>query len=87
MIEIIFALLFVGYFVWSAGKILKLKRLLCYRDAAYFKAVTEHEGLTARFQSLRDEVAVKHKEVTATFNGLLAQVARMKAAQTNQAVN
>jgi hypothetical protein len=56
-------------------------------DAAYLKAVTEHERLTARFQSLRDEVAVKHREVTATFNGLLTQVARLEASQTNQAVN
>jgi hypothetical protein len=64
-----------------------LIRFPCYRDAAYLKAITEHERLTARFQSLSEEVAVKHREVTATFNGLLTQVARMKAAQTNQAVN
>jgi hypothetical protein len=79
--------LFTSYFVWSAGKILKLTRLLRYRDGAYLKAVTDHERLTAHFQSLRDEVDVKNREVTATFNTLLTEVARLKASQTNQAVN
>jgi hypothetical protein len=84
---IILGITFALYFGWSVLKIVQLQRLLRYRDAAYLKAVTEHATLTARFKTLSEEVAVKHREVTATFNGLLAQVARMKAAQTDQAVN
>jgi hypothetical protein len=84
--EITVCLGFAVYFLWSTGKIVELKQRLCNTNAAFLKAVTEHSILTAQFKALSEQVAVEHKEITKTFNLVLTQVAKQRAA-TEQFIN